>query len=88
MFSIFGFLGQSLYSALDTRHAQNGPQAPARSVWESVLKSRFNPMKVLTDEEYENMLKEKLIRVEAEIALIDENIDKVNKENSERSNDS
>jgi hypothetical protein len=30
---------------------------------------------VLTDTEYENMLQEKLLRVNAEIALIDENIE-------------
>lgn len=34
-------------------------------------------MKVLSDEEYEKVLREKLVRVEAEIALIDEDIDKI-----------
>ena len=34
-------------------------------------------MKVLSDEEYEKVLKEKLVRVEAEIALIDEDIVKL-----------
>jgi hypothetical protein len=31
-------------------------------------------MKVLSDEEYEDMLREKLLKVDAEIALVDENI--------------
>lgn len=34
-------------------------------------------MKVLTDSEYENMLQEKLLRVNVEIALIDESIEKL-----------
>lgn len=44
-------------------------------------------MKVLSDEEYEKVLKEKLVRVEAEIALIDEDIDKLKSQGarSERS---
>lgn len=32
-------------------------------------------MKVLSDKEYEEMLREKLLRVNAEIALVDENIE-------------
>lgn len=34
-------------------------------------------MKVLTDQEYEDMLQEKLLRVNADIALIDERIEAV-----------
>lgn len=34
-------------------------------------------MKVLSDEEYENMLREKLLRVNAEIALVDESIERL-----------
>ncbi len=32
-------------------------------------------MKALSDSEYENMLREKLLRVNAQIALVDENIE-------------
>lgn len=31
-------------------------------------------MKVLSDEEYEKMLKQKLLRIDAEIAILDEDI--------------
>lgn len=41
---------------------------------ERMAKSKWNPMRKLTDEEYEDMLREKLIRVEAEIAVVDEEI--------------
>lgn len=34
-------------------------------------------MKVLSDEQYETILREKLLRVEAEIAIVDEDIEKV-----------
>lgn len=39
--------------------------------------SKYSPMKVLSDEEYEKILREKLVRVDAEIALVDEDIKKM-----------
>lgn len=42
-----------------------------------MARSRWNPMRRLTDQEYEDMLKEKLIRVEAEIAIVDEEVAKL-----------
>lgn len=52
--------------------AQNGEGMIAR-----LAKSRYNPMRKLTDTEYLSMLQEKLIRVEAEIAIVDEDIAKL-----------
>lgn len=34
-------------------------------------------MKVLSDEEYEQLLKEKLVRVEAELAMVEDNIEEI-----------
>ncbi|KAL8725078.1 MAG: hypothetical protein Q9181_006553 [Wetmoreana brouardii] len=45
--------------------------------WKRALDSRWSPMKVLSDEEYEKMLRQKLLRVEAELAILDEDIAKV-----------
>ena len=39
--------------------------------------SKYSPMKVLSDEEYEKVLRDKLVRVDAEIALVDEDIKKM-----------
>lgn len=41
--------------------------------------SKWSPMSVLTDEQYEEMLQERLLKVEAEIAIIDERIEGVKK---------
>ena len=41
---------------------------------------KWSPMKKLSDEEYGNMLKERLLRVEADIALLDEELEKVRSE--------
>lgn len=41
-------------------------------------------MKKLTDEEYENILEEKLLRLEAEVAIIDEDIAALKAQREER----
>ena len=47
---------------------------------ERVAEMKWSPMKVLSDEEYEKMLKERLMRVEAEIRVLDERIESINSE--------
>ncbi|KAB5558150.1 hypothetical protein GE09DRAFT_1221281 [Coniochaeta sp. 2T2.1] len=41
------------------------------------LASRWSPVTPLTDRQYEKMLEEKLLKVDAEIAIIDENIQEI-----------
>jgi hypothetical protein len=74
MFAVFGAAGQVLYNRADARNselAENGESEKKNSF----LNSKWSPMKVLSDSEYENMLREKLLRVNAQIALVDENIE-------------
>ena len=44
---------------------------------DSWFRSRWSPLKKLTDQEYTEYLEEKLLRVEADIALIDDRIDEL-----------
>ena len=39
-----------------------------------LLESKYSPVTFLSDKEYETILEEKLLRVEAEIAVVDDNI--------------
>lgn len=71
---MLGGAGQTIYNLADSRHgAYSNPAAKpeTQSKW---LDSKWSPVKVLSDDEYKEMLQEKLLRVKAEIALIDENI--------------
>lgn len=86
MFSIFGLLGQTIYNSMDAQHTQElqlaateGKKADS-TFWRRVADSKWGPMKVLSDEEYQNMLREKLLRVNAEIALVDESIERLREE--------
>jgi len=74
MFAIFGATGQALYNMADARKSELA-ESGEKDVKHSFLNSKWSPMKVLSDSEYENMLREKLLRVNAQIALVDENIE-------------
>lgn len=41
---------------------------------DSWFNAKWSPMKKLTDREYENILEEKLLRLDAEISIIDDDI--------------
>lgn len=86
MFSVFGLLGQTIYNSMDAQHTQElqlasteGQKADSTFL-RRLANSKWSPMKVLSDEEYENMLRERLLRVNAEIALVDESIERLRAE--------
>ncbi|KAL2075298.1 hypothetical protein VTL71DRAFT_241 [Oculimacula yallundae] len=75
MFAIFGATGQYLYNGADARRSELSQEPVERDLKDSWLNSKWSPMKVLSDTEYEEMLQEKLLRINAQIALVDENIE-------------
>lgn len=54
--------------------------APRRSeskgpgFWQRMSEKSWTPFKVLSNEEYANMLKEKMLKIEVEISIIDDKI--------------
>lgn len=84
MFSLFGWAGQHGYNHLDAKNSSEiqkqveliakGEDKPKEPWTYRLAKSKWSPMSVLSDEEYVKMQEEKLLRVEAEIAIIDEKI--------------
>lgn len=87
MFTLFGYGGQHVYEYLDGRNTEivrkevdMKEQGKEHENWmQRMAKKKWSPMSVLTDEEYERMLSEKVLSVEAEIALIDEKIEEFRK---------
>lgn len=77
MFAIVGALGQKIYNLADSRKQAVNSDINRRNSW---LNSRWSPVKVLSDDEYEKLLQEKLLRVDAEISLLDESIQAVKDE--------
>ena len=68
VFSALGAGGSYMTQKLSDKEVEPKP----KSSW---LDSKWSPMKRLTDKEYEEKLEEKILRLEAEIAIIDENIE-------------
>lgn len=73
MFAIFGAAGQAMYNIADARKTEQGDEK--KDIKDSWLNSRWSPMKVLTDEEYKKMMEEKLLKINVELALVDESIE-------------
>lgn len=82
MFSIFGILGQTIYNYADASHSANveleafTENAERQGFWHRVAEKRWTPISTLSDEKYQDILREKVVRVEAEIAILDEDLEK------------
>ncbi|KFZ10327.1 hypothetical protein V501_05233, partial [Pseudogymnoascus sp. VKM F-4519 (FW-2642)] len=76
IFATFGALGQAAYNYADAREGRkvSDKGEGKEGGW---LNSRWSPVKALSDEEYERILEERLLRLDAEIALVDESIEAV-----------
>ena len=87
MFTLFGYLGQTAFNALDARHSEQvaidiqaaaqGKTNDGKRFWERIAEMKWSPLTAVSDEDYGHLLKEKLLRVEAEIALVDEEVDRL-----------
>jgi hypothetical protein len=74
VFALLGGLGQVAYNLADSRAGKR--DMSDQGSW---LNSRWSPVKALSDDEYSKILQERLLRVNAEIALLDDNIEAVKK---------
>jgi chromosome condensin MukBEF MukE localization factor len=90
MFSLIGWAGQHGYNYLDARNSgqlqelaelrARGEDKPRETLMHKIAKSKWSPMQVLSDEDYEKMMQEKLLRVEADIAMVDDKIEALKKQ--------
>ena len=81
MFSLFGFLGQTAYNRMSARRGIE--QEPKKGFWRRMSEKSWSPITVMTDEEYADMLKEKLLKVEVEISILDDKIMALRKQQKE-----
>ncbi|KAF1924213.1 uncharacterized protein M421DRAFT_425051 [Didymella exigua CBS 183.55] len=83
MFGLFGYAGQKGYNFLDeknTEELQEEARLAARgekkkNFMERIAEMKWSPMEALTDERYDAILQEQLLKIEVEIALIDDRIE-------------
>ena len=93
MFGIFGALGQTSYNAFDaSRLAKLNLEVSSqledrKSLWHRMAQSKWSPIQVLPDEEYEQILKEKILKIDVDLAMLEEDIEKL-KSDSQQDGDS
>ncbi|GKT46825.1 uncharacterized protein ColSpa_07006 [Colletotrichum spaethianum] len=67
VFSLIGGTGQAVYNGIQDR-----PEVTEKK--KSFFESSWSPLKKLSDDEYREMIDEKMLKIDAEIALIDDKI--------------
>lgn len=72
MIGLMGLVGQGGYNLMSAD--QHAKPAPRRSIIQRLAESKWVPLKALSDQQYEEMLNEKLLKIEVEISVIDDKI--------------
>ena len=82
MFSLFGFLGQTAFNSLSAR--REILRDPKPGFWKRMSEKSWSPVTVMSDEEYVEMLKEKMLKVDVEISILDDKMAALRKEEKQR----
>ena len=72
MWALFGGVGQVSY---DWYAARQAAVAGREGFWTRMARRAWSPVTVMSDEEYAGILRERLLRVEAEIAVLEDRIE-------------
>ncbi|KAL4903176.1 hypothetical protein BDW74DRAFT_156768 [Aspergillus multicolor] len=76
VFSLCGYLGQVSHNTIDKWQLEQAGK-PSKPFLTRMAESKWIPLKPLSDDEYRGILSEKLLTIEAEIALIDDKIEEL-----------
>lgn len=85
VWSALGISGQFAFDIISPRLRDQRQGQSNQSLLERITSSKWSPMTKISDEDYEEMLQERLVRIEAEIAVIDDDIAKLKSEASSKS---
>ena len=72
MIGLMGLAGQSGYNLFSG--AQRSESSPRLSIMQRLTESEWAPLKALSDQQYEEMLQQKLLKIDVELSMIDEKI--------------
>ena len=78
MFSLFGFVGQTAYNRYSIKREVD--DKPQLGFWRRMSERSFSPVKVMSNEEYAEMLREKMLKVDVEISILDDKIAALNQQ--------
>jgi hypothetical protein len=83
MFSLAGFAGQAAFNTLSAR-SEITEQEPKPNFWKRMSEKSWSPVTIMSDEEYAALLREKMIKVDAELSILDDRIAALRKEQRQR----
>lgn len=78
MFTLFGFLGQVGYNAFTVERHTDVKTGPG--FWKRMSEKSFSPVKIMSDQEYADMLNDKILKLDVEISILDDRIAALRKE--------
>ncbi|KAE8154651.1 hypothetical protein BDV25DRAFT_147220 [Aspergillus avenaceus] len=81
VFSLLGYVGQSSYNVIDRWQLEQA-NMPSKPIIQRIADSKWIPLKTLSDDDYRGILNEKLLSIEAEMAILDEKIEELEKSKS------
>lgn len=76
VFSLVGYLGQGGWNIAERWRQENEGKEDSKpkSLLQRMADSKWIPLRALSDEEFRNILKEKVLSLDVEIALLDDKI--------------
>jgi hypothetical protein len=87
MGSISGAAGQWSYNMYQKRKEQTAASPPAKtetSLFDRMLTSPYSPVRRISDQDWEKVIGDKMLQVDVEIALIDDQIAALKKEQQDK----
>ncbi|KAI7554475.1 hypothetical protein KC319_g1096 [Hortaea werneckii] len=79
MWGLSGLVGQATYNAIYAKPAVV-VEGPKETFWERMAKKSWTPIKYVTNDEYAEMLREKMLKIDVEIAVLDDKIAELKKQ--------
>lgn len=86
VFSLCGYLGQASYNKYEQWQLQRERQ-PDKPLLNRLADSKWTPIRNLSNEQYKDMLQDKLMGVDVEISLIDDKLKELRESESRENND-
>lgn len=79
VFSLLGYLGQSSWNMIE-RWRLESANSSTKPILQRIADFKWAPLRSLSDDDYKHILSEKLLSIEAEIAILDEKIQQLQQE--------
>ncbi|KAL5615070.1 hypothetical protein BROUX41_005130 [Berkeleyomyces rouxiae] len=81
---VLGQLGLNRYFRRREEQLKQQPEGPQEPLTERILGSKWSPFSRISDDQYVNIMEEKILRAEADISLIDDRIAELRQKIQER----